>query len=442
MTISAPRAVASSTSVRTRFFQWLRPLDLGGQQGIKSLDGLRAVAALMVVSYHIIGVITWSPALGGFNIRFIWQFLASGVLLFFVLSGFLLFLPYVRAMLDGRRLPAARRFYENRALRILPAFYVCLFILAAVHWQEYSPSQNFADIAVHVFFIHDISAQTVFAFDGPFWTLAAEWQFYLLLPLIAWGISRLVAKAAIPAALIGLGVCGFIGLALVYRAVAGLVVEHMGRIPAGLYWWVDRFLRITIGYQGKFLEVFGIGMLFAVIYVVVVERRRLPEHLLHWIGPGLVMSALISAYAIAQLQESGIVSAEYVYTDLRASRWETIAGSGLFGLSYGVLVLGVLLCGPFLRKPFEWTPIRYMGLWSFSLYLWHGPAVWGQLPGTAEWPLLARVVVGGALSFASYQLIERPVLRWRRSRSARKATARIQDVPTTISHVSGAVELT
>src|SRR5260221_899307 len=258
MTISAPRAVASSTSVRTRFFQWLRPLDLGGQQGIKSLDGLRAVAALMVVSYHIIGVITWSPALGGFNIHFIWQYLASGVLLFFVLSGFLLYLPYVRAMLDGRPLPAERRFYENRALRILPAFYVCLFILAAVHWQEYSPSQNFADIAVHVFFIHDISAQTVFAFDGPFWTLAAEWQFYLLLPLIAWGISRLVAKAAIPAALIGLGVCGFIGLALVYRAVAGLVVEHMGRIPAGLYWWVDRFLRITIGYQGKFLEVFGI----------------------------------------------------------------------------------------------------------------------------------------------------------------------------------------
>ena len=122
MTISAPRAVASSTSVRTRFFQWLRPLDLGGQQGIKSLDGLRAVAALMVVSYHIIGVITWSPALGGLNIHFIWQYLASGVLLFFVLSGFLLFLPYVRAMLDGRPLPAARRFYENRALRILPAF--------------------------------------------------------------------------------------------------------------------------------------------------------------------------------------------------------------------------------------------------------------------------------------------------------------------------------
>lgn len=183
-------------------------------------------------------------------------------------------------------------------------------------------------------------------------------------------------------------------------------------------------------------------MLFAVIYVVVVERGRLPEHLLHWIGPGLVMSALISAYAIAQLQESGIVTAEYVYTDLRASRWETIAGSGLFGLSYGALVLGVLLCGPFLRKPFEWTPIRYIGLWSFSLYLWHGPAVWGQLPGTAEWSLLARGVVGGALSVASYQLIERPVLRWRRSRSARKATARIQDVPTTISHVSGAVELT
>src|SRR5258708_23473762 len=115
MTISAPRAVASSTSVRTRFFQWLRPLDLGGQQGIKSLDGLRAVAALMVVSYHIIGVITRSPALGGLNIHFIWQYLASGVLLFFVLSGFLLFLPYVRAMLDGRPLPAARRFYENRA---------------------------------------------------------------------------------------------------------------------------------------------------------------------------------------------------------------------------------------------------------------------------------------------------------------------------------------
>src|SRR5260370_40870159 len=111
MTISAPRAVASSTSVRTRFFQWLRPLDLGGQQGIKSLDGLRAVGALMVVSYHIIGVITWSPALGGFNIHFIWQYLASCVLLFFMVTGLLLFLHYVCAMLHGPRLPSSRPFY-------------------------------------------------------------------------------------------------------------------------------------------------------------------------------------------------------------------------------------------------------------------------------------------------------------------------------------------
>ncbi len=65
-----------------------------------------------------------------------WNYAQTGVHLFFVLSGFLLFLPYARAMLQDRPLPTARRFYQRRALRILPAYWVCMIALVlSPHWS-------------------------------------------------------------------------------------------------------------------------------------------------------------------------------------------------------------------------------------------------------------------------------------------------------------------
>ena len=121
----------SSAETRGRILKRLRPMENGPRE-IRSLDGLRAVAALSIVLFHVMLFLQleyqpWSQA-----INHGWYYLSTGVHLFFVLSGFLLFLPYVRALLDGAPLPSARRFYRRRALRILPAYLVCLAAMVAL----------------------------------------------------------------------------------------------------------------------------------------------------------------------------------------------------------------------------------------------------------------------------------------------------------------------
>src|SRR5690348_11900504 len=97
---------------------------------LPALDGLRGLAIALVLWYHLmdprvlLGKAAPLPLYGLLGSGF------SGVFLFFVLSGFLLFLPYARALLSGESWPAAREFYRRRALRILPAYYVSLaFVL-------------------------------------------------------------------------------------------------------------------------------------------------------------------------------------------------------------------------------------------------------------------------------------------------------------------------
>src|SRR5437660_4846141 len=127
-----------------RFVQWLSALLEGKKQKstIASLDGVRAIACLSVVTYHLTLVTTqdihlWYPH----NISPWVATLAyagdTGVTLFFVLSGFLLFMPYAKALLFDSSWPLARHFYLRRALRIIPAYYVTLFLMILLYTPDF-----------------------------------------------------------------------------------------------------------------------------------------------------------------------------------------------------------------------------------------------------------------------------------------------------------------
>ena len=165
------------------------PLD-NGAQDIRALDGLRAAAALSIVLFHTLhrAGFQYSQASRTFG-NYFW-FLATGVHLFFVLSGFLLFLPYARAMLRNQPLPSARRFYRRRALRVLPAYLVVLAILAWLPTSERIHPLSAGSVITHLFMIHDSFPPFNRDFEGPFWTLAIEAQFYLLLPLFALVLAK------------------------------------------------------------------------------------------------------------------------------------------------------------------------------------------------------------------------------------------------------------
>jgi peptidoglycan/LPS O-acetylase OafA/YrhL len=88
------------------------------QNNIAVLDGVRAIACLIVLTFHI-SLITsstqiWKPVNNSYLLlSSILLSGASGVTLFFVLSGFLLFLPYANALLYKNKWPSARRFYQR-----------------------------------------------------------------------------------------------------------------------------------------------------------------------------------------------------------------------------------------------------------------------------------------------------------------------------------------
>ncbi|HJT58898.1 MAG TPA: acyltransferase family protein, partial [Ktedonobacteraceae bacterium] len=121
----------------------LRLEDGKPKNNIAVLDGVRGIACLMVVAYHI-GLLTsretkiWVPV-GPDHPLFssIMSAAASGVTLFFVLSGFLLFLPYAKSLLFDNAWPSARNFYLRRGFRVIPAYYVCLFLIILVSQHQY-----------------------------------------------------------------------------------------------------------------------------------------------------------------------------------------------------------------------------------------------------------------------------------------------------------------
>lgn len=403
-------------TMRRRFMAAIRPMDNGPQE-IRALDGLRAVAALSIVIFHTLLFIQFEYTPLSIAVNHAWYYLSTGVDLFFVLSGFLLFLPYVRALLDSSPLPSARRFYRRRALRILPAYWVCLAILVAlkllVRHVPFSPG----DVAAHIVLVNDSFPQFNRDYNGPFWTLAVEAQFYVLLPLMALLVARVCGRRRSPSRIAG-GILVLIALALVLRLIDTLVIaslpasQAITTSPGGI------FVLATFGMQGKYLEVFAVGMLCALLYVLSVERKMLTTRQIRRLGlAALAVTVGCMALAIPRVDLAGVMV-------VPGMQWgaQEIGYPLLVGLGFGGMVLAILWGGSWIRYPFEFAPMRTIGLISYSLYLWHLPIIHGDVPLFAHLPLI--VVLAGVflVAYLSYQFVERPFLK-RRHRETSSAVA-------------------
>lgn len=403
-----------------RWRRWLHPLGSGPQE-IAALDGLRALAALSVLVYHATAIAGSKTIIAGHDLTWTYFYLESGVDLFFTLSGFLLFLPYARAILDGRPLTSPRGFYRRRALRILPAYYVCLGVLALAQWRLYASPVGAQNVLAHLLLLHDDAPAFNRTISGPFWTLAVEWQFYLVLPLLAWGIAQLSSGS--PRRLTA-SVVSVIAVALALREGDALLALHRQGLPHAIAPWIDLAQRILIGSQGKYLEVFAVGMLCSVYYTWLARRPgALAARRTALAGLGLLTLALLAYLTLAPLvylRRNAILAAFYLA--LRPTDLEMLCGPLLLGVGYGALTLGALLAPPRVRAVFEWSPLRFVGLISYSLYLWHETIINLVFPlipvsgGFARGVVALLVGFCGAIPFAylAYQLVERPFLRYRR----------------------------
>ena len=171
-----------------------------GVKNIPELDGLRGIAILLVILGHF-----WAHAssdnlyrlpvvVNGLDFTWIFCLAGYGVQLFFILSAFLLYLPFANAIKNNQNYPSTSRFYKRRFFRIYPAFlFVMITYLLIIYLFGPFPGAapyNITNIMNNLLFVQPIttffskSVVTLDIIPGT-WSLNTEVYFYLLLPLIA-----------------------------------------------------------------------------------------------------------------------------------------------------------------------------------------------------------------------------------------------------------------
>src|SRR4051812_39942977 len=179
-----------------------------GERRSARIESLRALAALGVLFGHAYG---WSHHWHGIFATFPGRVVLSGgfgVFLFFSLSGYLLFLPFARSAFGSSGRIDLRRYAINRAVRILPLYYVVIGTYLVVHDQGVG-----AQWWKFLLFLEGFGSSTVAKVDPPAWSLVVEVQFYVLLPLFAWLVAR-VAGRSLTRAAVFVGALGVIALAV------------------------------------------------------------------------------------------------------------------------------------------------------------------------------------------------------------------------------------
>jgi peptidoglycan/LPS O-acetylase OafA/YrhL len=335
------------------------------------VESLRALAALAVLGAHVFGQAhAYDPAqtmatlgdrmlLGG----------GFGVFLFFVLSGYLLYLPFARRDLAGGPDVDLKRYARNRVVRILPLYYAVLAVVLTVgegggtarQWLTFGTfSQNLTT---------DRSELT--EVNGVMWSLATEVRFYVVLPLLALAIAWVARRSPRRAALV------LVALGLASFVLRYVTFYREARLEEPL---LDFSLVSTFMF-------FAAGMLVAVARV---GWHRAPR------GPLGSSDAWAAASALLWL----LVVDDYTHGWLAAPASALLVGACVLPLRRGVAV-----------RALAWRPLAAVGVVSYSLYLWHLPIVESFEPGRA---VLFAVPLALAAAFVSYRVVEEPFLRLRR----------------------------
>ena len=334
---------------------------------IPALDGLRAIAVLLVLTAHV-GTTTSATLWPG--VRTAAGQAAIGVDLFFVISGFLITTLMLREV-DRTGGLDLRNFFVRRVLRIFPAYYVFLAVVYLLTRLDLAsvPAGDWLAAVTYTVNFRAYPAWEV----GHTWSLSVEEHFYLAWPFVIAYFSRRTA----------LGVA------------AGVVVFGFLARWVVLLWWPElsvyldsvTFTRIDTILFGCVLAILVRRVEAAASLGRLVRRRR-------FLGLGLLL--LLASLA------AGGVSGKYL--------------QGI-GMTANAVALTVLLWGVLLRADagrFRWLEhpwLTAIGVRSYSIYLWQ------QLflhPGsgplrTFPWNALLAVAAG----FVSYAVIERPLLSLR-----------------------------
>ena len=378
----------------------------GGQRYLPGLDGLRALAVFAVIAYHL----QFGWAGGGL----------LGVGVFFTLSGYLITdLLLGQWCADGRL--NLRDFWLRHARRLLPALFVLLAVVTA--WVTLVDRSALASLrgavaaaAAYVsnwYFIAQHSSYFArFAPPGPLdhlWSLAVEEQFYLDWPwLLLLGLCFLRGRRAnelLRARRMRWLVVPTLAL-VVASTVAAFVLYHPGFDPTRVYEGTDTR---------------ACGLLLGAALAMIWPSRRLR-------GTSLPGRLLLDIAGIAGLA----VIALMVWRVGQYSPFIYRGGLGLLSVATAAVVAAVVYPGSLLGLVLGWWPLRWLGVRSYGIYLWHYPVIVLTSPADSQEDLArAGIQVAACVLLAalSWQFIEEPVRQGALGRlwaQARASGARIR----------------
>jgi peptidoglycan/LPS O-acetylase OafA/YrhL len=214
---------------------------------VDSLTGIRAVAAILVMLTHA------AYTTGKYNLGYaglIYSRMEIGVPIFFVLSGFLLFSPWVRASVRGRDGPSVRRYAWHRVRRIVPAYVITVLAAYALyHFRTAGPNPGhtwlglFRNLTLTQIYTDDYLFSYLHQGLTQMWSLAVEVSFYVALPVLAWLLLGVLCRRQFrPIRLmVGLTALGCI-------TPAWLVLVHTTHwLPDGARLWLPTYLAWFIG---------------------------------------------------------------------------------------------------------------------------------------------------------------------------------------------------
>lgn len=383
-----------------------RPQPVGHQDG---LDGLRFVASCAVLIYHVGGFTgdtlydtpqAWLLARG-----------EIGVALFFVLSGLLLFRPWVKTLLLGAPSPAVPSYLWRRALRILPAFWlvtlVCMFAFnAGKPKTQWDWSEVF--LLVHIYDFHPwwpseaVGPQGL----GQMWSLAVEISFYAVLPLLAaallWWARRGGSSVDRRARrlLIALGVLAVGSFVYLYFTFYPTLRPTMQMwLPRYLCWFLGGMAICTLTVWAQAATPGGLRI------------RRFCQTVAH--SPGTCVIAAGVAYAVAATPIAGP----------RGLGLATLGEMEMRLFLYGAVA--ILLVAPVAFQPkgrtvtntvFGNPVMRFLGRISYGIFLWQFAALYWfydlsdykLFSGGFFLVALVGLAFSIALSTVTYYVLEKP----------------------------------
>lgn len=344
---------------------------------LPGLDGVRALAVLFVVIYHVNP--SWLP--GGF----------LGVDVFFVLSGYL-----ITDLLCGEHRRTGRidlaGFWVRRARRLLPALVTLLVTVTAVAalWRPERIDGSGHDVLSALTFTNNwwqISTHaSYFASFGPpplfqhLWTLGVEEQFYLVWPLVILGLLRVAGARVRVAVVLVAAIASLTAMALLHRS---------GEDTSRAYFGSDTH---------AFGLLLGAALALAVPPARTWTHRRKPSR---YTAVGVAGWVVLGV--LAEGMHSGSV---HLYP------WGFAAAAG----AAGAVVLASVQTGSVFARVMSASWLRWIGRRSYGIYLWHMPLIALAAPsghgaGYAPLDALAAAALSVVVAAASYRWVEEPLRR-------------------------------